>query len=201
MASSTQKRGDHCQSLSSFINAQLQKECDPGPSQLHHLSSPVNLKSCFSIKLSKASVIQAGGGRFLWCSEEAIFDVFRGQNVDRVHEILEENRIMVVLVKSTCTDQLQPLDLFVNKPAKDFLKRTFAQWYSDKVTEQFSSEKHSDEVSVDVYSREGSRSKLAGVYVQLCSKQSTYLHKWFQEGWHSRGYCHLSKHFPNGATC
>ena len=49
----------------------------------------------------------------------AIFNVFRGQNVDKIHEILEENRIMVVLVPSTCTDQLQPLDLSFNKPAKD----------------------------------------------------------------------------------
>ena len=49
-------------------------------------------------------------------------------------------------------DQLQPLDLHVsvNNPAKDFLKRKFGQWYSDKVTEQISSGKCSAEVSVNM---------------------------------------------------
>ena len=46
-------------------------------------------------------------------------DVFRGQTVDEVHELLEESHISVVLVPSNCTDKLQPLDLSVNKPAKD----------------------------------------------------------------------------------
>lgn len=31
---------------------------------------------------------------------------------------------------------LQPLDIAVNKPAKDFLKRKFEQWYSEEVTKQ-----------------------------------------------------------------
>ena len=57
---------------------------------------------------------------------------------------------MVVLVPSTCTDQLQPLYLSVNKPSKDFLKRKFAQWYSKKVTVQISSGKRPDEILVDM---------------------------------------------------
>lgn len=32
-----------------------------------------------------------------------------------------------------CTDRLQPLDVSVNKPAKDFLRAEFQQWYSDKI--------------------------------------------------------------------
>jgi len=35
------------------------------------------------------------------------------------------------------TDLLQPMDLSVNKPAKDFLKRHFEDWYSQQVTKQF----------------------------------------------------------------
>ena len=35
-----------------------------------------------------------------------------------------------------CTDRLQPLDLSINKSAKDFLKAKFQQWYSDQIFEQ-----------------------------------------------------------------
>ena len=34
------------------------------------------------------------------------------------------------------TDLLQPLDISVNKPAKDFLKWKFELWYSERVLEQ-----------------------------------------------------------------
>ena len=54
-----------------------------------------------------------------------IFDVFRGQTVPEVLELLEENHIYVVFVPSNCTDKLQPLDLSVNKPAKDHLWQKF----------------------------------------------------------------------------
>lgn len=64
-----------------------------------------------------------------------IFDVFHGQTIDEVHELLEENHISVVLVPSNCTDKLQPLDLLMNKPAKGHLKQKFHKWYDEKVTE------------------------------------------------------------------
>ena len=34
------------------------------------------------------------------------------------------------------TDGLQPMDISVNKPAKDFLKRQFDEWYSQQVLAQ-----------------------------------------------------------------
>ena len=40
-----------------------------------------------------------------------------------------------------CTDLLQPLDLSVNKPAKDFLRRQFQSWYSEQVLENLKHEK------------------------------------------------------------
>ena len=70
-----------------------------------------------------------------------IFDVFRGQMVDEVHDLLNDNHILVVLVPSNCTDKLQPLDLSVNKPAKDYLKQKFHRWYAEKVTEQLNAGK------------------------------------------------------------
>ena len=80
----------------------------------------------------------------------AIFDVFRGQTVDEVYELLEENHTSVVLVPSNCIDKLQPLDLSVNKPAKDHLKQKFHKWYTEKVTEQIDAGKSPDEVVVDM---------------------------------------------------
>lgn len=34
------------------------------------------------------------------------------------------------------TDCLQPMDLTVNKPAKDFLKRCFGDWYAEQIQKQ-----------------------------------------------------------------
>ena len=48
-----------------------------------------------------------------------LFDAFRGQCVEGVFKELENNNIFYVLVPANCTDKLQPLDLSVNKPAKD----------------------------------------------------------------------------------
>ena len=43
---------------------------------------------------------------------------------------------MAVFVPSNCTDLLQPIDLSVNKPFKDHLRRCFAEWYSQQVSIQ-----------------------------------------------------------------
>jgi len=51
-----------------------------------------------------------------------------------VLQLLKDSLIDTVFVPVNCTDQLQPLDhLSVNKPAKDFLKRKFEEWYSEQV--------------------------------------------------------------------
>ena len=64
-----------------------------------------------------------------------MFDVFRGQTIDEVYQLLEENHILVVLVPSNCIDKLQPLDLSVNKAAKDNIRQNFHAWYAQKVKE------------------------------------------------------------------
>ncbi|XP_011408602.1 PREDICTED: uncharacterized protein LOC105315598 [Amphimedon queenslandica] len=65
-----------------------------------------------------------------------LFDVFRGQCTDQVFKILEENNIFYVLIPPNCTDRLQPLDLSINKPAKDFMKRQFQNWYASIILKQ-----------------------------------------------------------------
>ena len=65
-----------------------------------------------------------------------IIDKFKGQITTSINSLLEGNNINVCLIPANTTDLLQPLDLAVNKPAKDFLKRKFEEWYSGEVTKQ-----------------------------------------------------------------
>jgi len=57
---------------------------------------------------------------------------FKGYLTDDLLQLLQENFIDVVFVPTNFTDQLQPLDLSVNKSVKDYLRGKFQQWYSDK---------------------------------------------------------------------
>jgi len=50
--------------------------------------------------------------------------------------LLKDSNIDIVFVPPSCTDMLQPLNLSVNKSAKDYLKSQFQQWYSDQIFEQ-----------------------------------------------------------------
>lgn len=44
--------------------------------------------------------------------------------------------IHVCLLSPNTTDRLQPMDISVNKPAKDLLKRKFEDWYSGEIMKQ-----------------------------------------------------------------
>ena len=52
-----------------------------------------------------------------------IFDHFSGQVMDTILKLLEENHLRYVMIPANCTDRLQPLDVSVNKAAKEFLRR------------------------------------------------------------------------------
>ena len=65
-----------------------------------------------------------------------IFDNFKGQCTEELLKLLDSNNVDVVLVPPNCTDRLQPLDVSVNKAAKDFLRKKFHEWYAKKVCSQ-----------------------------------------------------------------
>ena len=65
-----------------------------------------------------------------------IMDNFKGQITSSVTNLLEANNIHVCLLPLNTTDRLQPMDVSVNKPAKDFLKKQFEDWYSQQITKQ-----------------------------------------------------------------
>ena len=66
----------------------------------------------------------------------ALFDVFKGQQTESVTSIFEANDITVVPIPANCTDRLQPMDLSVNKAAKDFQHKKFREWYTTEVQKQ-----------------------------------------------------------------
>lgn len=65
-----------------------------------------------------------------------LFDVFKGQCTEEVLKLLQENSILYIFVPANTTDRLQPLDLSVNKPAKDFMKQKFQDWYGNIICTQ-----------------------------------------------------------------
>ena len=65
-----------------------------------------------------------------------IMDNFKGQITSSVNSVLEANSIHVCLLPANTTDRLQPMAISVNKPAKDFLKRHFGDWYAEQIQKQ-----------------------------------------------------------------
>ena len=66
-----------------------------------------------------------------------IFDQFKDQTTTKFLQTLEEHNIYVVEIPGNCTDRLQPLDVAVNKPLKDHMRRSFQQWYADEVCKMY----------------------------------------------------------------
>ena len=64
------------------------------------------------------------------------FDCFRGQTTPEFKAVLEKHIIHVPVPANCTTDKLQPLDVSINKPMKDELKRRFHQWYAEEVSKQ-----------------------------------------------------------------
>ena len=65
-----------------------------------------------------------------------IYDTFQGQCTKTILTMLKENNVHIIIVLANCTDRLQPLDLSVNKAAKEFLRKQFTEQYSDQICQQ-----------------------------------------------------------------
>ena len=78
----------------------------------------------------------------------AIYDVFKGQLTDDISSLLTKNNIFYVYVPANCTDRLQPMDISINKAAKEFMRNKFSLWYADEVEKRLG---HSEEtVPIDL---------------------------------------------------
>ena len=76
-----------------------------------------------------------------------IMDNFKGQTTEAILDFLENNNILVSLLPPNTTGDLQPMDLSVNKPAKDYIKRCFEEWYASEIVKQLE-ESEDEEVSL-----------------------------------------------------
>ena len=56
-----------------------------------------------------------------------IFDRFRAQCTPNILSMLKAKNIHIAIVPPNCTDRLQPLDVSVNKAAKEYLCRQFQE--------------------------------------------------------------------------
>ena len=65
-----------------------------------------------------------------------IYDKFKAQCTDAVIKVLRENNIHILMVPACCMDRLQPLDVSVNKAAKEFMRKKFQNWYASQVNIQ-----------------------------------------------------------------
>lgn len=115
-----------------------------------------------------------------------IMDNFKGQITSAVTELLEANNIHVVLLPPNTTDSLQPMNLSVNKPAKDFLKQRFEEWYSGEVTKQL--DEKENEATDQPWSThvEGAWSKVAGSDVRVLCRQPSHHREWLHPSWNYR---------------
>ena len=70
----------------------------------------------------------------------AIFNKFTGQVTEEALAVLDSNNShayrLYVIVPPNCTNKLQPSDVNINKPAKEYLWSKIQSWYACKITSQ-----------------------------------------------------------------
>ena len=78
-----------------------------------------------------------------------IYDVFRGETTDKFLDVLKDNNILSTKIPPNMTHVFQPLDLIVNKFAKDFMKGMFSTWFSRQISLGFENGVELDDIEVD----------------------------------------------------
>ena len=62
-----------------------------------------------------------------------IYDAFQRQTTDKFLDVLKDNNFLSTKIPPDMTHVFQPLDLTVNKFAKDFMKGMFSTWFSTQI--------------------------------------------------------------------
>ena len=86
------------------------------------------------------------------CEQQAlcIFDIFAAHRDERLLAKLKEEKTSVVFIPASCTDQLQPLDLKVNKQFKSYLCEEFNQWYAGEIYKCIRDQQKLNEIKIDL---------------------------------------------------
>ena len=79
-----------------------------------------------------------------------IFDVFKGQTIPAVNDLLKDNNCILQHVPNNHTNLFQPLDISVNKSAKSFISNKYQEWYASEITSQLGKGIDAYNVKVDV---------------------------------------------------
>ena len=78
-----------------------------------------------------------------------VYDIFRGQTTDKFLDVLKVNNILSTKIPPNMTHVFQPLDLTVNKFAKDFMKAMFSTWFSRQISLGLENGVELDDIRVD----------------------------------------------------
>lgn len=79
-----------------------------------------------------------------------IMDNFKGQVTPGVLKLLQDNDIHVCRLPPNTTDRLQPMDVSVNKPIKQFLRNKFEDWFTQKIVSQLEGHDINDIDKLDI---------------------------------------------------
>ena len=104
-----------------------------------------------------------------------IMDNFKGEKTAKINKLLEENNLHVCLLPPNTTDKIQPMDVAVNMPVKDFLRRKSEQWYADQVMEQLHNEESSDTDSIKLQTVDFSMAQIKELSGQWLVEMHDYI--------------------------
>ena len=65
-----------------------------------------------------------------------VMDSFRGHLTDRVKSALKQRRVIPAIIPGGCTSKLQPLDVSINKPFKQSLRKSWSNWLWQQAEEE-----------------------------------------------------------------
>ena len=80
-----------------------------------------------------------------------IIDNFKGQVTASISKLLEDIHLHVCLLPPNTINLLQPMDLWVNKPAKSFLKNEFPEQHSYEILQQLKAHHHASLNKIELY--------------------------------------------------
>ena len=80
-----------------------------------------------------------------------IYDAFKGHQGNDLQKLLHDNHLLSAKIPSNCTDRLQPIDISINKPVKDHLRKCFTSWYTEQVQKQLLNGTVVEDVKVDLH--------------------------------------------------